>query len=58
MVKFIVGLIIIILYGVSDEIHQHFVPGRDASILDVMADIVGGSFGMLVAIKMYRKRRL
>lgn len=26
---------------VSDEFHQSFVPGRDASALDVVADVVG-----------------
>jgi VanZ family protein len=31
----------IVLWGVSDEIHQHFVPGRDASALDVVADGIG-----------------
>jgi len=29
------------LYGISDEIHQYFVPGREADILDVAADGVG-----------------
>jgi len=29
------------LYGVSDEIHQYFVPGRDAELFDIMADGIG-----------------
>ena len=29
------------LYGVSDEIHQYFIPGREADILDVAADGIG-----------------
>lgn len=29
------------LYGASDEIHQYFVPGRDSSIADVLADVFG-----------------
>ena len=31
------------LYGVSDEIHQHFVPPREADVLDVVADTVGAA---------------
>ena len=29
------------LYGLSDEIHQTFVMGRDGSLADLVADIVG-----------------
>ena len=29
------------LYGISDEIHQYFVPYRDASIWDVVANTLG-----------------
>ena len=31
----------VILWGISDEFHQSFVPGRDASAWDVVADSVG-----------------
>jgi VanZ family protein len=30
-----------IMYGISDEFHQSFVPGRTASILDLVADAMG-----------------
>lgn len=30
------------IYGASDEFHQSFVPGRDASVLDLGVDLVGG----------------
>ncbi len=33
------------LYGIADEIHQRFVPGRDVSIYDVAADMAGGVMG-------------
>ncbi len=29
------------LYGISDETHQYFVPGRESSIGDVTADFIG-----------------
>ena len=32
-------------YGLSDEWHQSFVPGREASIWDAGADFWGGLFG-------------
>lgn len=38
----------VILWGISDEIHQSFVPGRDASVLDVGADAVGFAFAVLL----------
>ncbi len=31
------------LYGISDEIHQYFVPGRESSIGDVTADFIGAA---------------
>jgi len=33
------------LYGVVDEFHQSFVPGRDASMGDVVADALGALTG-------------
>lgn len=33
------------LYGLSDEIHQAFVPSRNASILDFAADCLGSAAG-------------
>ncbi len=37
------------LYGISDEIHQHFVPSRTADIMDVMADVTGSFLGAVIA---------
>ena len=34
------------LYGVSDEIHQYFVPDRHAAFSDVIADILGAVCGV------------
>ena len=34
------------LYGISDEIHQSFVPFREASVGDVIADTIGAFSGV------------
>jgi len=33
------------LYGLSDEVHQLFVPGRSLELLDIVADTLGGVLG-------------
>jgi VanZ family protein len=35
------------LYGMSDEYHQSFVPGRDASWGDVAKDLAGATIGAI-----------
>ena len=42
------------LYGVSDEIHQSFVPPRTPDILDVAADSAGAFAGAIVMTLMAR----
>ena len=37
--------LVVMLYGVSDEFHQYFVPGRSVDVYDVLADTVGGLLG-------------
>ena len=41
------GFVLAGLYGLSDELHQHFVPTRDASWGDVLADVVGSAAGVV-----------
>ena len=36
------------LYGVTDEIHQRWVPGRSSSVGDVLFDAFGGFLGLLL----------
>jgi VanZ family protein len=35
------GIVLAAVYGLSDEWHQSFVPGRDSSARDVLADSAG-----------------
>jgi VanZ family protein len=41
---FVLAFVIAFLYGVSDEIHQYFIPGRRADIFDVVANGIGAFF--------------
>jgi VanZ family protein len=46
------------LYGVSDEIHQSFVPERQADLQDILADALGGAIAAaaLMAWSSLRRR--
>lgn len=48
---------ITVLYALSDEIHQYFVPGRHASFWDFIADTAGVTTGLLI-VHVVRKRIL
>jgi len=50
--------ITVVLWGISDEIHQSFVPGRDASALDAVADAVGFGVAVIAAFVIARLRAL
>lgn len=51
--RFIIFLSIIasIVYGLSDELHQYFIPYRNASFMDVVADTAGSIFGVFFAAR-------
>ncbi len=49
--KFLISEIICMLYAISDEIHQSFVPGRSAEIKDVVIDSLGAFCGMFFVYK-------
>jgi VanZ family protein len=48
-------LVISFVYGASDELHQWFVPGRYATIGDLLADSLGGGVGGFIFFKIKRK---
>lgn len=43
------------LYGVSDELHQYFVPFRSFSWLDILADVMGSLLGVVITRWLYKK---
>jgi VanZ family protein len=57
--EFLIALLLASLYAASDEFHQSFVPGRDASLRDVLLDSCGAGFGLaaLWAARRLRHRK-
>jgi VanZ family protein len=49
----LITLAFIALYGLSDEIHQLFVVGRNFDVLDLFVDIIGGLSGCLIMSYLY-----
>jgi VanZ family protein len=42
----------LVLFAVSDEIHQFFVPGRSASLMDIALNM----FGIILGLKIFQKK--
>ncbi len=56
---YIISWILTVLYAISDEYHQSFMPGRVSSLKDVfLFDSVGAFFVLLVTFLIIRKRKL
>ncbi len=54
----ILGITLSSLYGISDEIHQYYVPSRNADVIDALADIIGSIFGVYIYQSIWTKRFL
>ena len=50
---YLVAIICASLFGISDELHQYFVPERMCDPLDWLVDTLGASLGALMARVMY-----
>lgn len=51
---------IVSFYGIIDEIHQSFTPGRSSTVSDWIADTIGallGSFAFFLLIKVLKNRK-
>jgi VanZ family protein len=46
--ELIITLIVVALYGASDEFHQRFTPGRSSEGISVLFDVAGGLAGAWV----------
>jgi len=51
------ALIICSLYGMLDEVHQIFIPGRSAEFLDFLADACGALLGVLLMNYLVKRSR-
>ena len=51
----LLSVIIASLYGISDEIHQSFIPGREADSLDWLADTAGALMACLLIARLSRR---
>ncbi|WP_333782687.1 VanZ family protein [Candidatus Kryptobacter tengchongensis] len=53
-----IAFLICVIYGIIDELHQEYIPGRSPDITDALADILGGGFVSLYLLFFnYRKTK-
>jgi VanZ family protein len=51
------ALAAVIVYGLADELHQSFVPGRTLDLWDIVADSIGGALAVTLIFLFHRFRR-
>jgi VanZ family protein len=51
--SYISSLVFVLLYAISDEIHQAFTPNRSPLVEDVILDFAGGMTGVTMALLLY-----
>ena len=59
-VKRVFPILLGLIYAITDEVHQHFVPGRAMQIADVLIDfsgILAGTLLFFIINKFYYKKR-
>jgi VanZ family protein len=54
-VAFLLSISVSTAYGISDEIHQYFVPCRTADVMDALADMVGSCIGVMLYFLLVEK---
>jgi VanZ family protein len=48
---YLVAFLIVAIYGLSDEYHQSFVPGRTPTLVDWLVDLIGAGLALLVLLR-------
>lgn len=54
--RLVVAFAVAVLYGVTDEWHQSFVPGRTPDVLDLVTDAAGAAAGLALAVRLAAAR--
>ncbi len=54
---FVWALVLSAAYAASDELHQHFVAGRHAAVVDGLIDTLGSLVGIFVRMRRTAKKR-
>jgi VanZ family protein len=49
------AFVVVVLYSLTDEFHQGFVPGRNPDLLDILTDAAGAAFALWLSAR-YRAR--
>lgn len=49
------GVLLAVLYGITDELHQNFTPGREPNVRDVVFDTIGASIAAFLLWKLLPK---
>ncbi len=45
--RYLLAVILCVLYALTDELHQYFVPGRSCELLDILLDSTSSFLGVL-----------
>ncbi len=51
----LLSIVFCVLYSVSDEVHQHFVPGRACRFWDIIIDLSGSALAVIVLAVIFKK---
>ncbi len=55
--RVVIAVLVVVVYGISDELHQSFVPGRTVDVLDATADSLGGLLAAAAVVIRHQFRR-
>ena len=52
------AFLIVVAYACTDELHQLFISGRSASIIDVLIDATGGFIAIFICMMCDKRRKV